>query len=176
VTTLLIAAGLGVALGIVTGLPLGLVNVAVAEAAQAGRRRFATWIGWGGALADGVHAALAFLGVGRLIEQRTDYTRLLAVVLVAVVLAYAFRVWRRRSRRDPRADAGGRSRFGLVVGLGLTLPNPAALAAWVAVAAAVWPTISVAGALVLAGGVVSGSALYFATLAYGVDRIRRNDA
>ena len=37
-TELLLAAGIGLALGIVTRLPLGLVNVAVVEAAQALRR------------------------------------------------------------------------------------------------------------------------------------------
>jgi arginine exporter protein ArgO len=173
---LLVAAGIGVALGIVTGLPLGLVNVAVAEAAQAGRRLFATGIGLGGALADGVHAALAFLGVGKVVAGRSEYKRALAIVVIAIALAYAITVWRRRSGRSPTRKARGAGRYGVLVGVGLTLPNPAALAAWVAVATAVWPTISIAGALVLAAGVVVGSALYFTTLAYGVGRLRRTTA
>lgn len=59
------AAVLGVVLGVVTGLPIGVVNVAIVEAATRGERRFAIEIGLGGALADAVHAAIAFLGVGR---------------------------------------------------------------------------------------------------------------
>ena len=61
----LVAAALGIALGVVTGMPLGVVNVAIVDAATAGRTRFAIGVGLGGALADTVHAALAFVGVGR---------------------------------------------------------------------------------------------------------------
>lgn len=162
---LLAAAGLGVALGVVTGLPLGLVNVAIVEAASAGRGRFAAQLGIGGALADAVHAAIAFLGVGRVITERTQWTRVLYVVAGAIVVAYAVSVWRRR-----RGGHGRGHGHGIVVGMGLTLPNPGALAAWVAVAAAVWPTISIAGALVLAASVGIGSALWFTQLARWVAR------
>jgi len=155
------AAGIGFVLGIVTGLPLGLVNVAIVEAAAAGRARFAARIGIGGALADGVHAAIAFLGVGRLVEDRGEYVRVLAIASVAIVVAYAASVVRRRRRREIQSGHGR----GILVGIGLTLPNPAALAAWVAVAAAVWPDIPIAGALVLALGVGLGSALWFTQLA-----------
>jgi threonine/homoserine/homoserine lactone efflux protein len=164
VIELAIAAGVGLALGVITGLPLGVVNLAVAEAAQAGHRRFATQIGIGGALADMVHAGLAFLGVGRVIADRRDWTRILTVISIAVVLAYGWTVWRRRRARHLRREARGPTR-GVATGFLLTLPNPAALSAWIAVAAAVWPTISATGAVVLAGGVAVGSALYFAGLA-----------
>ena len=52
-TSLLLAAALGLGLGIVTGMPLGVVNVAIVDAAVAGRTRFATGIGVGGALGLG---------------------------------------------------------------------------------------------------------------------------
>src|SRR5690606_22150843 len=55
------AAALGVGLGAVTGMPIGVVNVAIVDAAVRGERRFATGIGIGGALADAGHAALAFI-------------------------------------------------------------------------------------------------------------------
>jgi threonine/homoserine/homoserine lactone efflux protein len=54
---------------------------------------------------------------------------------------------------------------GVVIGLGLTLPNPAALAAWVAVAGVVMPRASVAVGVAGAVGVAIGSAAWFALLA-----------
>nr|MDQ3295954.1 LysE family transporter [Myxococcota bacterium] len=54
---------------------------------------------------------------------------------------------------------------GIATGIVLTLPNPAALAAWVAVAAALWPAASTAAATTLAIGVGIGSAGWFIGLA-----------
>jgi len=48
------AAGLGLGLGVVTGMPLGVINVAIVDAATAGRRRFATGLGLGGGAADAI--------------------------------------------------------------------------------------------------------------------------
>lgn len=53
----------------------------------------------------------------------------------------------------------------MAIGIGLTLPNPAALAAWVAVAGVVVPEASVAVAVAGAVGVAIGSAAWFALLA-----------
>jgi threonine/homoserine/homoserine lactone efflux protein len=63
------AAALGGVLGVVTGMPIGIVNVAIVEAATRGERRFATGIGIGGALADTVHTTIAFVGVGHVVER-----------------------------------------------------------------------------------------------------------
>ena len=164
-----VAACAGFALGVVTGMPLGVVNVAVADAAAAGRIRFAIGIGIGGALADAVHAALAFVGIGRLVTERPQWTHAMALVAAVVIAAYV--VFSLLGRRRPRPEAPGPRP--VLLGLVLTLPNPGALAAWVAVAAALWPTISVAGALVLAAGVGVGSALWFAVLARWVARSPR---
>jgi threonine/homoserine/homoserine lactone efflux protein len=152
------AAALGFALGVVTGMPIGVVNVAIVEAATRGERRFAVHIGLGGALADTVHAAIAFAGVGRLVPDGARTS--LAVVSAIVVLGYALLALRRQ-----RIEAPPPRRYGLVTGLLLTLPNPAALGAWIAVAAAVWPAIDVVPALVLGVGVGAGSAVWFALLA-----------
>jgi arginine exporter protein ArgO len=63
---------------------------------------------------------------------------------------------------------------GVATGLVLTLPNPAALAAWVAVAASVWPHAAPLEAASTAGGVGVGSALWFTALARWVGRVRRD--
>jgi threonine/homoserine/homoserine lactone efflux protein len=152
------AAALGLALGVVTGMPIGVVNAAIVEAATRGERRFAIHIGLGGALADAAHAAIAFAGIGRIV---TDSSRkAMALVAAGVVLAYAVLALRRQRIESPPPR-----RYGLATGLLLTLPNPAALGAWVAVAAVLWPTIELVPALALAAGVGVGSALWFALLA-----------
>jgi len=169
VIELAVAALAGLALGVVTGMPLGVVNVAVADAAAAGRTRFAIGIGVGGAIADAVHAALAFVGIGRVVTERPEWTRAMAIVAAMVITGYVVLALVRR--RTPRPDARGPRP--ILVGIALTLPNPGALAAWVAVAAALWPTISLAGAFVLAAGVGVGSALWFAVLARWIARSAR---
>lgn len=156
----MIAFALGLALGVVTGMPLGVVNVAVAEAAVAGRARFAIGIGIGGAIADSIHAGLAFVGVGRTIASHPEWTRAMAIVAGVVVVGYAALAWRAR-----RAPVESGTHRGIPTGLLLTLPNPAALGAWIAVAGAVWPGISVGGGLAVAAGVGVGSAVWFTAFA-----------
>lgn len=152
------AAILGLVLGVVTGMPLGVVNVAIVEAATRGERRFAIQIGFGGAIADGIHAAIAFVGVGRVAHALPE--RAMAAVAAATVLGYALLALRRQ-----QSETAPPRRYGVVTGLLLTLPNPAALGAWIAVAAALWPTIDLAPAVMLALGVGIGSAVWFALLA-----------
>ena len=166
------AVGLGIGLGVFTGLPLGVINVAVVDAAGAGDKRFAIRLGIGGAIADGIQATLAFAGVGRIITLHPEWTRVMAATVAVVIVGYAVITWRRRRKTgEPR-----RHRHGVVTGVFLTLPNPGALAAWVAVAAFVWPTISVGDALVLGVGVLLGSASWFALLATWVSKVRPDHA
>ena len=166
-TAVLAAFGLGVLLGVVTGMPLGVINVAVVDAAGNGRVRFATGVGAGGAIADAIHAALAFLGIGRLVTQRPEWVRALAVAAAVVVIAYAIVAWRTRTRASRTREGAG-----IFVGLSITLPNIGALGAWVAVAASAWPDIPSTGAIALAVGVGLGSATWFALLARWVGKRR----
>lgn len=165
------AAALGLGLGIVTGMPLGVVNVAIVDASLAGRVRFATGIGVGGAIADTAHAALGFIGVGALITERPELMRYFAIGACVLILAYVAMAWRKRAQPRITVDDSSFVR-GAVTGCGLTLPNPAALAAWVAVAASLWPDASVAEASTLAVGVGIGSAAWFAVLARWMSRVR----
>ncbi len=162
------AAGLGIVLGAATGVPLGVVNVSVVEAASRAGRAHAAAIGAGGALADTVHAGLAFVGVAPRLEAHRELLRVLEVVSAAVVIVYAIVIWRGRAatsrRRTASPEQAGIAR-GVLLGLGLTLPNPAPLAAWIAVAGALLPDASTAAAIAAALGVGIGSALWFALLA-----------
>lgn len=173
------AAGLGLLLGVVTGLPLGVVNVAVVDASSAGHRRYATGLGLGCAIADTVHSLLAFVGVGRLVTERPDLVRILAIVGAIVIAGYAALAWPRyrgRTIDDPAAPpvaARSLSRA-IPAGIALTLPNPGALTAWVAIAAALWPHAALGEAIGTALGVGIGSATWFALLAYLVSKLRAN--
>ena len=151
----------------VTGVPLGVVNVAVVERARRDGAGAGAALGIGGAIADGTHAALATLGTGAWLANHR--VALLAVALTGAVsiAIYAVMLWRRASEpaaAGPALAAASRSRL-LLRGLSLTLPNPAALLAWTAIATALWPTASIATAIAVAAGVAVGSATWFVTLA-----------
>jgi len=157
--------GIGVVLGAATGVPLGVVNLAVVEAATRAGVRDATAIGAGGALADGVHAALAFAGIAPLVTAHALVRRILIVVSAAIVTGYAIVIARRRARApDEQAPASSMVRT-FLLGVSLTLPNPAPLAAWIAVGDLVVPDASPMVAWSAAVGVVFGSAAWFACLA-----------
>lgn len=160
---------IGIGLGIVTGLPIGIVNVAIVDAAVRGERRFASGIGIGGALADTVHACAAFAGVGHVVTTHPDWSRAIAVAGAAAIVAFVIgSALRRRTAAVPR-----RAATGIATGILLTLPNPAALAAWIAVAAA-WPTIEPTAAIALGAGVGIGSAAYFTLLAHWIATLPRD--
>ena len=169
-----LALGLGLGLGVVTGIPLGVVNIAVVELATRDRRS-ATWLGAGGALADTAHAGVAIAGWGALVAANPGVTRVLAVVTAAIVVGYAMWVVVGTRRPEARILAPTSRARALATGLALTLPNPAALAAWTAVAAALFPRATPAVAAAAAAGVGVGSALWFAALARLGARVRLGD-
>jgi threonine/homoserine/homoserine lactone efflux protein len=152
-------------------MPLGVVNVAIIDATVAGHRRFAIGIGIGGAFADAIHAALAFVGVGQLVTRRPDLLRVLAITAAILIVAYAVVAWRRGKVAAKHVDAT--SPRAVLTGFLLTLPNPGALSAWVAVAASVLPAASPAEAITLAAFVGIGSAAWFSLLAVLVSKIPR---
>ncbi|MDB4962409.1 MAG: Lysine exporter protein [Myxococcales bacterium] len=212
------ALALGVGLGVVTGMPLGVVNVAIVDASIAHRRRHAIGLGIGGALADTVHAGLAFVGLAALVTTRPDLVRVLAVLAAIAIGAYALMAWRRhrtattttgaalqrgsdaarsssapaavdRTARASSASIGSSLSSGatassvhdessllgaIPAGLALTLPNPGALAAWVAVAASLWPRAQTVEGILVGIGVGLGSAAWFTSLAILIARIRRD--
>lgn len=161
---LVVAGAVGLALGALTGLPLGVVNVAIVEAAARRDVRAASGIAVGGAIADMVHAALAAGGVGGAILARPAAATTLHLIAGAVLLGYAFALWQSRPREPSEREMPATFARGVLAGLGFTLPNPAALGAWIAVAAALAPPTMAAG-LVAAAGVGVGSAAWFLVLA-----------
>jgi threonine/homoserine/homoserine lactone efflux protein len=170
---LVIAGAIGLALGVVTGIPLSVANVAIVDAAIAGRRRFAFGMSFGVATADTVHATLAFIGVGRLVTARPGLVKGMAIAAAILIVTYAIVAWRARPEHRP-PDDNSRAIHGYATGLTLTLPNPLALAAWVAVATSILPDASIAEAGAVAAGVGIGSAAWFVALARWVANIRQD--
>ncbi len=162
--------GLGLALGAITGMPLGVVNVAIVDAALSRARSHALGLALGGATADSVHAALAVLGIGRLVTAHPEWLRVLAVALAIVMLSYAVYAWRKH--HVAKQVSGGSVAKGFAAGLALTLPNPGALGGWAAIAAALWPAPTTEDAIAFAVGVGIGSAAWFTVLGRLVGRIR----
>jgi len=161
-----VAAALGIALGAATGVPLGVVNLSVVLAATRVGWRRAAAIGVGGAIADSVHAAIAFVGLAPRLEAHRDVMRGCAIASAVVLILFAVMVVRgaaveERARDRDRPGVLG----GVFTGVGLTLFNPAPLAAWIAVAAALLPGARPAAAIVAAVGVGVGSAAWFVLLA-----------
>ena len=154
----LAAAGLGLGLGVLTGMSVGVISAAVAQAAIANRVRFGIGVGCGGAIADVVHASAAFAGIGHL---DATWTSAMSIIAAVAILGFVAVAWRGRARPVPLEDQSSFVR-GLPTGLLLTLPNPAALGAWITVAALLWhqPYPIVVGVSV---GV--GSAVWFAIFA-----------
>ena len=169
VSELVRAIAIGGVLGAATGVPLGVVNLAVIETAR--RRGAATGaaLGLGGALADGTHAAIAFFGYGALLAAHPTVRAVVAIVCAVSIAAFALRLWRTPSRLV-EAAAPPSTTWAVLRGLSLTLPNPAPLAAWTVVAGALFPTASMAVAGVAALAVCVGSACWFAALARWASR------
>lgn len=161
---LVVAGGVGVALGAVTGLPLGVVNVAIVEAAARRGVHAASGIAVGGALADMTHAGLAAGGVAGAIVARPAAATTLHLLAGAVLVGYAIALWRGRPPAEEDRALPGTFGRGVAAGVAFTLPNPAALGAWIAVAAVLTPP-TVAAGLVGAAGVGVGSAAWFLLLA-----------
>ena len=158
------AIAIGGVLGAATGIPLGVVNLAVIETARRRGASAGASLGLGGALADGTHAAIAFLGYGALLAAHPTARAIAAIVCAMSIAAFAVVLWRTPARGVVN-DAAPPPKWAVLRGLSLTLPNPAPLAAWTVVAGALFPTASIGVALVAAIAVVVGSAGWFAALA-----------
>jgi threonine/homoserine/homoserine lactone efflux protein len=170
---LLAALAMGLGLGVLTGMPLGVINVAIVDAAIAREKRHATGLAIGGALADATHTLVAFLGLGQLVTARPQYTRYLAIAAAVVIVGFAIASWRRRRTVTAERATTTTSVVGSILsGIALTLPNPAALGAWVAVAAMTWPHASIPITITLALGVGVGSATWFLALGRLVAKVR----
>jgi threonine/homoserine/homoserine lactone efflux protein len=156
---------IGAAIGALTGVPIGPVNVAVIDAAYRHTLRRGIAVGLGGAIGDFVFSGAAMLWVGPHVIGQPGVKPVLFAISGVVLVIYGILTVR---SQPPAAPATAPHSIppshevwnGLTVGLGLIALNPAAIVTWVVVLAA-------------ACGVFVGSLAWFAFVAFIADQGKR---
>ena len=162
----------GVAAGALTGVPIGPVNVAVIDAAYRHTLRRAIAVGFGGACADGLYAALGMLGVKPLLVAYPTVPRVLYAISGVVLLVYGFLTARSQpvtpATQEPPPPAQGNAEVwsGFRVGLALIVLNPAAGVTWVVVImGSIIPETTTINGIACVIGVLLGSFGWFVLVA-----------
>lgn len=181
-TSYAVAAGFGFVFGFVGSVPIaGPVSALVFRSGVAGRTRRGQGITVGAALAEGIYAMLAFIGVGQVFDRWPwlgPLSRVAAgLILLGLGLTFILRPSPRKrasSPDDPVAATGGRSAFW--IGLGVTALNPTLIATWSAVTATTYATglveYSLLGALAFGAAVFAGISAWFLILLAVLQRYR----
>ncbi len=136
---MLLALVLGLICGFVGSIPIaGPVAVLVVERGLGGRGREGLALAGGAAIAEGIYAGLAFLGMTAALARfpwLLPVSRVLgAVILVALGLYFALRKRKPASPDEAKKDEKGGRRGGpFVLGLVVTAVNPTLLVTWSAV-------------------------------------------
>lgn len=165
---------IGVAAGALTGVPIGPVNVAVIDAAYRHTMRRAIAVGLGGAIADGLYAALGVMGVTPILRTYPSIPPILYAVSGVVLLIYGFLTARTQAVAPATADPASSESTamrkemwsGFTVGLALIILNPAAVVTWVVIMGSIIPDGTTTEGLACALGVMIGSFAWFALVAY----------
>ena len=166
---------IGVAAGALTGVPIGPVNVAVIDAAYRHTLRRAIAVGLGGAIADGLYAALGVLGVTPFLQKYPTVPPILYAISGVILLVYGFLTARSQPVAPaaptdvPASESVAMRRemwSGFSVGVALIILNPAAIVTWVFIMGSIIPDATVTEGIACAIGVVVGSFGWFALVAY----------
>jgi arginine exporter protein ArgO len=163
---------IGIAIGALTGVPIGPVNVAVIDAAYRHTLRRAIAVGLGGAIADFVYATLGIVGVGPYLLAYPLVPRILYGISGAVLIVYGALTVRTRpvtplAAHAPKSPTPSSEVWsGLTVGLALILLNPAALVTWVVIVGSHMTGVSTTDGLAASTGIFVGSFGWFALVAY----------
>jgi threonine/homoserine/homoserine lactone efflux protein len=169
---------IGAAIGALTGVPIGPVNVAVIESAYRHNLRRAVAVGGGGALADAGYAGLGILGVGPFLRAHSSVPPILFLFSGVVLVVYGILTVRTQPAelRQVRAATKGDSEriwTGFLVGVSLILLNPAAIITWVVIVGSFFTEATRVEAASAALGVGAGSFLWFSLVAYLADHGKR---
>jgi arginine exporter protein ArgO len=130
---------IGLAIGVITGVPLGPANLAVIDAAYRHTMRRAIGVAMGAAIGDMLYAGIGINGVGPLIIANPAVPPVLYAVSGVILAAYGAITVRAQPISPavadaPRATLPSREMWsGVSVGLALILLNPAAIVTWVVV-------------------------------------------
>jgi len=170
---------IGVAIGALTGVPIGPVNVAVIDGAYRHTLRRGMAVGLGGAVGDFCFALMGILGVGPHVIAQPGVKPVLYLISGVVLVVYGILTVRSQPPPPPTAPPHQSPPerevwSGFTVGLGLIVLNPAAIVTWVVVVGShVGENIETFEGLAAAVGVFLGSLGWFSFVAYVADKGKR---
>jgi len=163
---------IGLAIGALTGVPIGPVNVAVIDSAYRHTLRRAIAVGFGGAVGDFIYSTLGIVGIGPYLQRYPSVPNILLIASGVVLIAYGAITVRTRpvtplSNEAPRSPhPSGDMKSGLTIGLALILLNPAALVTWVVIVGSYFSNVDTLDGLAASTGIFVGSFAWFALVAY----------
>jgi arginine exporter protein ArgO len=172
---------IGVTIGVLTGVPIGPLNVAVIDAAYRHNFQRALAVGLGGAVADGLYSTLGILGVGPLLDRHPSVPPILYAISGLVLLIYGLVT----ARSQPLAQAppgatptppqtnGQHLSAGFLLGIALVLLNPAALVTWVVIVGSYAAGVGTYDGIACVVGIMIGSFAWFLFVAYLADHGKR---
>ena len=170
---------IGYAIGALTGVPIGPVNVAVIDGAYRHTLRRGMAVGLGGAVGDFFFALIGVLGVGPHVIAQPGVKPVLYLVSGLVLVVYGILTVRSQPPPPPTAPPhqsppGKEVWSGFTVGLGLIVLNPAAIVTWVVVVGShVGEDVETWEGIAAAIGVFLGSFGWFSFVAYVADKGKR---
>jgi arginine exporter protein ArgO len=164
---------IGFTIGVLTGVPIGPLNVAVIDAAYRHNFQRALATGLGGATADGLYATLGILGVGPLLDAHPNVPPILYAVSGLVLLVYGLVTARAQPLAQspevplpaPRSN-GQHISAGFLLGIALIVLNPAALVTWVVIVGSYAAGVGTYDGIACVVGISIGSFSWFLLVAY----------
>jgi putative LysE/RhtB family amino acid efflux pump len=171
---------IGAAIGALTGVPIGPVNVAVIDAAYRHNLLRAVAVGFGGAFADGLYALLGIMGVGPILDRNPGVPPILYAVSGVVLVIYGALTIRSQpvnaspdASDKPKPTGGQHILAGFTLGVALIVLNPAAIVTWVVIVGSFMVGVSPAEGIGAVIGISIGSFAWFCFVAYLADHGKR---
>ncbi|MCE9572925.1 MAG: LysE family translocator [Deltaproteobacteria bacterium] len=164
--------GIGIAIGAITGIPIGPVNVAVIDAAYRHTLRRAFAVGLGGAIGDFLYSTLGIVGIGPYLQDYPLLPRILYGLSGVVLIIYGAITVRTRPVTAVGAEAAKSPKpskemwSGFTVGLALIVLNPAALVTWVVIVGSHLGNVGALDGLAASTGIFIGSFAWFLLVAW----------
>jgi len=167
---------IGAAIGALTGVPIGPVNVAVIDAAYRHCLRRAIAVGFGGCIGDGIYAGVGIFGIAPLLEKNPNLPPILYGFSGIVLLMYG--LWTVRARpvktvsgveAQPENKKSQHVVTGFIIGFALIVLNPAAIVTWVVIVGPFMSGVTAMEGLMAVLGISAGSFCWFTFVAYLAD-------
>jgi threonine/homoserine/homoserine lactone efflux protein len=169
---------IGATVGVISGVPIGPVNLAVIDAAFRHSLRRALMVGLGGALGDGLYALVGIVAMGPILGRYPVVSPVLYGVSGLGLFFYAIKVLRSQpvapvrkpTHVPPSVSAEAPLWSAFLGGLGLVMMNPAAIVTWVIIVGLFMHGVTPANGVLAALGVVVGSFTWFTAVAHVTER------